>query len=125
MSAKCEEEGIDLSGDDLARMRDCSSYQRHLSTRLKTLTTHAMIKTIFSSFNPSKGRLHKRQYSEFVQLVAKYEPLTDSKWVEECTFLGADSRQGLDLEDFSRLYTEIEGAAAFRSIKEDYAKLFV
>ena len=124
MSAKCQDESIELQGDDLARMRDCSSYQRHLATKLKMLTRPAMISTIFDSFKPTKGRLQKKQYSEYVQLVASYEPLNDARWREECAVMRADSRRGVTLEEFCTLYAEREGSTPLRNIKEDYAKLF-
>ena len=125
MVERCAVEQIEISANDIARMRDGPAYQRYLLGLLATRTAVAMIAAIFASFKPQKSVWKKPQYTEFVRLVADYEDLSEARWTEECKLLGAAPNKGISLEVFSRLYQKAEDGTSFRVVKEDYHKLFV
>lgn len=121
LEAECKAEDITISSNDVARMRDCAAYQRHMKVKLSTETASAMINALFTSFVRKGSKvLKKADYASFVTHVAGYEKLTDSQWEEECTLVGASTKAGIDLEQFTKLYSEYG-----RKAREDYAKVFV
>lgn len=118
---ECKAEDITIAAEDVARMRDCAAIQRHMKVKLSTETVPAMIEALFTSFCRKGSRvLKKTEYASFVTHVAGYEKLTDSQWVEECALVGASPKAGIDLEQFTKLYSEYG-----RKIREDYGKVFV
>jgi len=121
LEAECKTEDIKISPDDIARMRDCAALQRHMKVKLATETVTAMIGALFSSFCGEGSKvLKKAGYTSFVKHVAGYEKLPESQWAEECALIGANTKAGVDLEQFTKLYTECG-----RSAKDDFGKVFV
>lgn len=121
LETECKAEDIPIAADDIARMRDCAALQRHMKFKLGTETVSAMIEALFTNF-VRKGTkvLKKSEYASFVTHVAGYEKLTDSQWEEECALIGASTKAGVDLEHFTKLYSECG-----RKAREDYGKVFV
>lgn len=122
---QCKAESIEVRPEDIARMRDCAALQRHLKVKLATETATAMIGHLFASFSRkgSKGSppvLKKQEYTEFVVLVAGYELLTHKRFAEECGLMGATPSTGVELEHFTKLYTELG-----RDVRKDYKKVFI
>lgn len=102
-------------------MRDGAALQRHMKVKLATETATAMIGALFSSFCREGGKaLKKAEYTSFVTHVAGYEKLPDSQWAEECALIGADTKAGINLEQFAKLYSECG-----RNARDDYKKVYV
>lgn len=121
LEAECKAEDIPIAADDIARMRDCAALQRHMKVKLGTETVSAMIAALFTNFVRTGSKvLKKSEYASFVTHVAGYEKLTDSQWEEECALIGASTKAGIDLEQFTKLYSECG-----RKARDDYGKVFV
>ena len=121
LETECKAEDIAIASLDVARMRDCAAYQRHMKVKLSTETVSAMIEALFTGFCRKGSKvLKKAEYASFVTHVAGYEKLTDSQWSDECALVGASTKGGIDLDQFTMLFSEYG-----RKAREDYEKVFV